>query len=138
MCILAEQSHVTHIVGLSRGGLAPACIMANTMGIRKLYSVGVASYTQGDDVEDVAEDIQMYQRIPANESEMNESSVVLIVDDISDRGHTLDYVKENLTNNFQCKYLTASVFVKPKTTHVPDIYHKLVPDDQWIVFPWEE
>jgi hypoxanthine phosphoribosyltransferase len=139
MCALAEQANVTHIIGLSRGGLAPACIMANTLGIRKLYSIGVASYNQGEgDVEDIAGEIQMYQRIPTNDSEIDTDAIVLIVDDISDKGHTLNHVKDNLISNFSCKHLTASVFVKPKTTHMPDIYHKLVPDDQWIVFPWEE
>lgn len=138
MCVDAEQLNITHIIGLSRGGLPPACIMANTLGIRRLYSVGVASYNQGDEAEDVAGEIQMYQRIPANDSEINRDSVVLVVDDISDRGHTLNYVKDNLLSNFECKHITASVFVKPKTAHLPDIYHKTVPDDQWIVFPWEE
>ena len=62
---------------------------------------------------------------------------ILIVDDISDTGHTLsklyDKVKElspNLLNTF-------TYAIKTDTSFTPDFYSLVLPEDTWAVFPWE-
>lgn len=120
------------IIGLSRGGWVPAVILANLMGVREVLSMGVASYDGNKQGE-----MRMYQRLPVNCPVLNNRQRVLIVDDISDKGDTLKHVIDNISTTYNVIVETATVFYKPRTNHKPDYYHKMVPDDQWVVFPWE-
>jgi hypoxanthine phosphoribosyltransferase len=62
---------------------------------------------------------------------------VLIVDDVSDSGLTLKFIK-GYVNWLGARYTkTACVFMKPKTTIIPDYFVEEVPNDTWIVFPYE-
>lgn len=56
----------------------------------------------------------------------------LIVDDISDGGHTL------LELNRFSKYNTATLWIDNKTKFMPTIYCNLKGEKDWIVFPWEQ
>ena len=58
---------------------------------------------------------------------------ILIVDDVSDTGKTL---KKLLKNKFN--YYTATLFIKPQTVFIPDIYIQKVNNDVWIHYPWEK
>lgn len=128
------------IIGLSRGGWVPAVILANLMNVREVYSMGIASYDSGlgHDVEDQQGSIRTYQRLPTNHPGLSAGEPVLIVDDISDNGHTLKHVVGNIRNMFNCPVYTACVFIKHGTSFVPDYYYKSVSRDEWVVFPWEK
>jgi hypoxanthine phosphoribosyltransferase len=54
----------------------------------------------------------------------------IIVDDISDSGNTL--------MKYKGKYPIITVLCKKKTLVVPDIFIEMVPEEDWIVFPWED
>lgn len=58
-------------------------------------------------------------------------SNVLVVDDICDSGETLADIK-----NYKC--YTATIHHKQSAIVIPDFHYSLVPDDIWIVYPWEE
>ena len=58
------------------------------------------------------------------------SSDVLVVDDICDSGQTIADIK-----NYKCH--TATIHHKQSAIAVPDIYYSIVPEDKWIVYPWE-
>ena len=51
---------------------------------------------------------------------------ILVVDDISDSGRSFNKYKI---------YKTAALFVKSRTSHIPDYYVNKT--NRWIVFPWE-
>ena len=126
------------IIGLSRGGWVPAVTFANMMGVREVYSMGVASYdTSNGYVEDIQGSIRTYQRLPINCPGLSKGQPVLIVDDISDKGNTLRHVVNHVKEAFGNPIQTASIFTKRGTSFTPDYYYKCVEDDQWIVFPWE-
>lgn len=58
------------------------------------------------------------------------SDDTLIVDDISDTGKTLKkFIKRNNT--------VATLWVSPRTKTMPTVFCKVVPDNKWIVFPFE-
>lgn len=128
----------TKIVALARGGLVPATIMANKLGVRHVYSLGLSSYEQYEDGVEKPNKIEMYQRIPANVKRLKYDEHLLIVDDISDRGGTFIYAKKYLSEILGGNVHTMSLVIKPGTKHVPDYYYESAPDDQWIVFPWEK
>ena len=57
---------------------------------------------------------------------------ILIVDDICDTGKTLEYYT---------KYeyiITATLHYKSSATVEPDFWWKIVPENEWIVYPWEQ
>lgn len=126
-----------HIIALARGGLVPASIIANRLGVRRVYSMGVASYKPGED-HSTRDQFDVYQQISINNENIKPSDRVLIVDDISDRGDTFDHVYALVSRRHAVQIRTASIIVKPETTHVPDYYHTKVPQDCWVVFPWEK
>jgi hypoxanthine phosphoribosyltransferase len=124
---------IDRIIGLSRGGLVPATILANNLHVREVYSIGVASY----DKNNTPGNINTYQRLPMNASGFSRGENVLIVDDISDKGDTFKHVYGTTEMQHECMLYTASIFIKPNTKHIPDFYHSQVPEKQWVVFPWE-
>lgn len=70
--------------------------------------------------------------IPFMSEDDDTEGYVLIIDDICDTGETLEYYT---------KYeyiLTATIHYKESAIVKPDFYHSLVPEDKWIVYPWEQ
>ena len=56
---------------------------------------------------------------------------ILIVDDISDSGHTLKHYKKQ-------GYTTATLDVRNTTVTKPDYYCNWLETTDWIVYPWEK
>jgi xanthine phosphoribosyltransferase len=112
------------IMGLSRGGLVPSVIISNMLNIRKVYSVGLKTYTEQEKTT-----AELYQ-VP----DLSSMNKILLVDDISDTGESFLQTKEMLVNK---EVVTASLFLKNKTKFVPDIVAKKANNDSWVVFPWE-
>ena len=76
---------------------------------------------------------------PLNLKELKEKNTnlhVLIVDDICDTGDTMDNIKQRLSLG-GISYTTACIYTKEKHTSWLHHYGLVVPDDKWIVFPWE-
>ena len=65
--------------------------------------------------------------INANEFPFNQSKI-LIVDDLTDSGITLEKFK---------KFDTAVLYYKPRSSVKPTYFVEQSPNDQWIVFPYE-
>jgi len=59
---------------------------------------------------------------------------LLIVDDIIDTGKTYEQFLER-TEDINIKFTFATLFYKPISPYIPDIYVKET--TSWIVFPWE-
>ncbi len=81
------------------------------------------------------------KRRPVLKQELNGTlfkQSVLIVDDVSDTGETLqfavDYIKFLGAKDFK----VATVYCKTETTYIPDYYEEMIDSDVWIVFPYEK
>jgi xanthine phosphoribosyltransferase len=130
---LAERLHDAGpfhaIVCISRGGLAPAAIVARELGIRLIETVCVASYshtTQGEltVIKEVAD--------PIVNGFGGEGAGVLIIDDLVDTGQTAKLVRARLPRAY-----FATVYAKPLGRAVIDTFITEVPQDTWIYFPWD-
>lgn len=55
---------------------------------------------------------------------------VLVIDDICDSGKTIAEIQ-----NYKC--YTATIHHKQSAITKPDFFYSLVPEDRWIVYPWE-
>ena len=128
----------TLIVGLSRGGLIPAVMLANLLNIRHVYSLGLASYTVNDNGVVVTDEHDVYQPIPLECRGLTSTDNVLIVDDISDQGNTLNRAQQLLMEQHSVKSKTCTLVVKPGTSHLPNFYFETVAQDKWVNFPWEK
>jgi hypoxanthine phosphoribosyltransferase len=114
---------INSIVGLARGGLIPATIIANYLDVRKVYSIGAASYN-GDQKTD---DMEIYQELPQG----TKDKINIFVDDISDTGDTFKTLFPD-RNSY-----TATLHIKPHTGYIPTFYQDEINNDTWIVYPWE-
>ena len=131
------QWEIPRIVGISRGGLIPATLVAKHLGASEVYSVGLKSYSDDSAYATRKPKPDVYQDIQYNCPRLSRGEPVLLVDDISDMGNTLEYVCANMFEG-STPLRTATLFIKDKTQFVPDIFHAKVPDSQWVIFPWEK
>ena len=122
------------IVAITRGGLIPAAIIGRELDCRVVESVSVVSYDQSptraqalDDERTQGEPVVVKQPAAAGDG-----SGFLIIDDLVDSGVTARLVRRLLPKaRFACLY------AKPAGLPFTDRYVLEVPQDTWILFPWD-
>src|SRR5438477_5287051 len=113
------------IIAITRGGLVPATIMARELGIRKIDTICIASYSEDDKQSDL--------HVIKSCHPENGGAGWLIIDDLVDTGVTAKIVREMLPQS----HITA-IYAKPLGKSYVDTFMTEVSQDTWIVFPWEE
>ncbi|EPX78430.1 xanthine phosphoribosyltransferase [Salipiger mucosus] len=113
------------VVAITRGGMAPAMIVARELNIRLVDTISVKSYDHQTQSE------PHVIKFPDMEV-MGDGTGVLIVDDLVDTGKTLEVVRAHLP-----KAHVATVYAKPKGKPMVDTYVTEVSQDTWIFFPWD-
>jgi len=116
------------IVGVSRGGWAPARVLSDLMdnpnlaNVRAEFYIGVAE-TKGEPTlsQPVSTDVA--------------GKKVLVVDEIADTGKSLKLVKEHVIEQGAAEVKIVTVYYKPWSIVAPDYYEKET--RRWVVFPWE-
>jgi xanthine phosphoribosyltransferase len=113
------------IVAISRGGLIPAAIVARELECRLVETIGVISYAEEAGTAASPTIIK-----PATAA--GDGTGFLIVDDLVDTGDTARAVREALPQaRFACLY------AKPAGRSQTEIFVAEVPQDTWILFPWD-
>ncbi len=113
------------IVAITRGGMAPAMIVARELDIRKVDTISVKSYDHQ------LQSAAMVLKSPDKEM-MGDGTGILIIDDLVDSGRTLELVRE-----LYPKAHFATVYAKPKGRAMVDTFITEVSQDTWIFFPWD-
>ena len=113
------------VVAITRGGMAPAMIVARELDIRVVDTISVKSYDHQ------AQSAAQVLKSP-DEKLMGNGEGVLIVDDLVDSGKTLELVREKFP-----KAHFATVYAKPKGRPMVDTFITEVSQDTWIFFPWD-
>jgi len=130
----AHFPRVDYMVALSRGGLVPARIMAETIKPKKLLTLGLKLYdgcNSGDEV-------QITQGLDSHTENFDRHDRLLIVDDISDRGTTLSFAYSYIFKITGGAHIaSACPYIKRSTSREPSYYHKVFSDTEWVVFPFE-
>ena len=128
-----NNSQFVYIIALSRGGLVPARIMAETLNPKTFLTLGLKLY----DGQAAGEEVQLTQDI--NSPEFDRHDRILIVDDISDKGTTLRFALAHIWRISGGAHIsTACPYIKKGTSLKPTHYCREFPDDEWIVFPFEK
>ena len=113
------------IVAITRGGMAPAMIVARELDVRLVDTVSVKSYdhqTQSEPKVLKAPDMDL----------VGDGDGVLVVDDLVDTGRTLEAVKALMP-----KAHIATVYAKPMGRPMVNTFITEVSQDTWIFFPWD-
>ncbi|HBN21687.1 MAG TPA: xanthine phosphoribosyltransferase [Holosporales bacterium] len=120
---LKDQGPFEGIVAVARGGYIPAVIVAHELNIKKIVSFSLYSY---DDAKKKQGEFDVYSKFEDLEGRW------LVIDELVDSGKTLAKIRESLP-----KSVFAVVYAKPAGTESTDFYAKAVPQDTWVVLPWE-
>lgn len=103
--IKKEKWPIKYVYGPPRGGLCPAVKISHLLGAKYIQEINL---------------------IDAKHN-------ILIVDDISDTGKTLNKLLKHRFN-----YYIVTLFLKPQTKFIPDFYCNIERDDVWVEYPWEK
>lgn len=101
------------LVGIARGGLIPATIIAHMLGIR-LKMLDVYSYKKQEQGEIINKSI----------NSIDSTKPTVLIDDIYDTGNTYKYLSKN--------------YLFDKMYFIIDKRDKEYQNDNWYVFPWED
>lgn len=113
------------LVGIARGGMVPACILARELEIRVVETIALASYQHQDQ--------GALQLLKAPDGAlMGDGTGVLIVDDLVDTGRTLAFLRERYPRAH-----LATVYAKPMGAQLADSYVSEVSQESWIYLPWD-
>lgn len=113
------------IVAITRGGMAPAMIIARELDVRTVDTISVKSYDHQ------SQSVAQVLKSPDAEM-MGDGTGILIIDDLVDSGKTLELVRQMYP-----KAHFATVYAKPKGRPQVDSFITEVSQDTWIFFPWD-
>jgi len=118
------------VVAITRGGMAPAMIVARELDIRTVDTISVVSYHSGGGKADQRREARVLKSPDAEI--MGDGTGILIIDDLVDSGKTLELVR-----TLYPKAHFATVYAKPEGEPMVDTFITGVSQDTWIFFPWD-
>ena len=118
------------VVAITRGGMAPAMIVARELDIRTVDTISVVADSSSDGKADDRCEAKVLKS-PDPEI-MGDGTGILIVDDLVDSGKTLELVRK-----LYPKAHFATVYAKPEGEPQVDTFITGVSQDTWIFFPWD-
>ena len=113
------------VVAITRGGMAPAMIIARELDIRIVDTISVKSYNYQSQSE------PKIIKTP-DDLVVQDGTGILIIDDLVDTGKTLEVVR-----GLMPKAHIATVYAKPMGRAQVDTFITEVSQDTWIFFPWD-
>ncbi len=121
-----DDGHWRGIVAITRGGMAPAMIIARELDVRTVDTISVKSYDNQTQTE------ASVLKSPDANLMGADGEGILVIDDLVDSGKTLELVREMYP-----KAHFATVYAKPKGEPMVDTFITGVSQDTWIFFPWD-
>ena len=113
------------VIGITRGGMAPAMIVARELDIRVVDTISVKSYDHQAQSEAIV--------LKSPDSDLiGDGQGILIIDDLVDSGKTIEVVRKKMP-----KAHYATIYSKPMGRPQADTYITEVSQDTWIFFPWD-
>ena len=113
------------VVAITRGGMAPAMIVARELDIRTVDTISIKSYDRHSRIE------AKVLKFP-DQQLVSDGTGILIIDDLVDSGKTIEVVRKKMP-----KAHYAAIYSKPMGRPQADTYITEVSQDTWIFFPWD-
>jgi xanthine phosphoribosyltransferase len=113
------------VVAITRGGMAPAMIIARELDIRVVDTISVKSYDH--QLQNEAKIIKT-----PDASVIGDGTGILVIDDLVDTGKTIEVVRKAMP-----KAHVATIYAKPMGCQQVNSFVTEVSQDTWIFFPWD-
>lgn len=119
------------IIAIARGGLVPARIVADVLGVMDVLSIKVEHWVETASHTPQAKVKYAYKLDLSGKK-------TLIVDDITDTGDSVELAKKYVSENFSPGVIkTATMqYIKPVAKVKPDYVASIVEDWTWFMYPW--
>lgn len=118
---LMPATQWTGIIAVSRGGLAPASVLARELGIRHVDTVCISSY-----------DHDNQRELTVIKKAETDGEGFIVIDDLVDTGGTAQAIRDMYP---KARFVT--VYAKPQGKPLVDDFVKEVPQGTWIEQPWD-
>lgn len=122
--LMQKHGPIKGIVGIARGGLVPTAIISNVLNIRNVKTLAVTSYHGHQ---------QMTAEVLGSVENILDGEGWFFVDDLVDTGQTAKLIRKRYP-----KAKLAVVYAKPEGQEYTDFFVKLLKQEHWVVFPWED
>lgn len=117
------------IVAIARGGYVPARILCDLLDVGALTGFRIEHYTAGAHKEQAA---LLRYPLSADLRGLN----VLVVDDVSDTGDTLELALQHVAARGAAAVKVAVLHHKTVSSFRPDFFGAKVTKWRWIIYPW--
>jgi hypoxanthine phosphoribosyltransferase len=117
------------IVAVLRGGVVPALLLSDILGIEEFYAIRVKHWGIAEEVYRIPVVDQLPQR-------KLQGVKVLVVDEVADTGKTLAKAVEELKKLGAIEVRTAVLHLKTTSSLIPDYYAVRLEKWVWIFYPW--
>lgn len=121
------------IIGIARGGVTPARLLCDYLGVMDLLTIKVEHWVEtAGHLEDAVVKYPFTVNL--------EKKKVLLVDDICDTGRSIIVSKEYIEKNNKPEQLRVATmqYIKPVAKFVPDYYVDEVVEWVWYLYPWNQ
>jgi len=127
--VLKSNQGFDVVVAISRGGLIPARIISDILGIDELYTIRSKFWGTGGTIAS-----EPLVKVPQNIDVKNKD--VLVVDEVVDTGATMTKTVKIIKNLGARKVKAATLHYKLRSKFIPDFYVEKVKKWVWIFYPW--
>ncbi|MEM1526131.1 MAG: phosphoribosyltransferase [Ignisphaera sp.] len=117
------------IVAVLRGGVVPALLLSDILGVEEFYAIRVKHWG-------IAEEVYITPVVEQLPQGKLQGSRVLIVDEVADTGKTLIKAIEEVKKLGAVDVKTAVLHLKSSSSLVPDYYAAKLEKWVWIFYPW--
>ncbi|BCU68979.1 phosphoribosyltransferase [Stygiolobus caldivivus] len=119
------------IIAIARGGLVPARIVADVLGVMDVISIKVEHWVETASHTPQAKVKYVYKLDLSGKK-------TLIIDDITDTGDSVELAKKYVVDYFSPSVIkTATMqYIKPVAKVKPDYVASIVEDWTWFMYPW--
>jgi len=120
------------IIDINRGGMVPARILSDHLGVKHVYSIGTEYYTG---VDKTLKEPRILQGFDKDLEKRIAGLKVLLVDEVCQSGGTFSLAVKYLNSLKPLEVRTAVLHLKPQRDFKPDYHNGEI--TEWIVYPWE-
>ena len=131
--ISRDHNDIEELISIARGGMVVGCLLSYALPLRSVQIISSVRYSK------IEETIDHDFSLPKN---INAKRKALLVDDLIDRGVTIDNIKKELIKeNPGLEIITCTISIKDSADihplHYPDYYIDTYDYSEWLVYPWE-
>ncbi|RLC35822.1 phosphoribosyltransferase [candidate division Kazan bacterium] len=116
------------IVAVLRGGVVPALIISDYLGVEEFYAVRAVHWGIGSR--------KLSKPVIKQLPKGLRNRKLLIVDEVVDTGLTLQAIVDELVKQKPLEVKTAVLHVKPTAKYIPDYYAVKLSEWKWVFYPW--